>query len=156
MFLNTQRLLKTQGAVAVATTIGVLALAACDDNTARTDLRPEGPPDVLTVLVLNDSVGGLVEEATYCKIGDAKAPVLVGLPDFTTTTLCPADGTAVPMATDASPDTFYVRIMFDELLDPSVEDLIPILDDLGLETGSYTGTIANTQPVTLKCTGLDG
>ena len=157
MFLNSRRQLKTQGAVAVATTIGVLALGACDDNTARTDLRPEGPPDVLAVLVLNDSVNGLVEAATYCKDGDEKRPVLVGLPDFTTTTLCPEDpNESQPMATDASPDTFYVRIMFDELLDPTVEDLIPILDDLGLETGSYTGTIANTQPVTLKCTGVDG
>jgi hypothetical protein len=156
MFLNTQRL-KTQGAVAIATAVGALALGACDKTTAQTDLRPEGPPDVLAVLVLNDSVGGLVEAATYCKANDAKRPVLVGLPDFTTTVLCPEDpSVAQPMATDASPDTFYVRIMFDELLDPTIEDLIPILDDNDMETGSFTGTIANTKPVTLKCTGVDG
>jgi hypothetical protein len=156
MFLNSRRL-KTQGAVAIATAVGALALGACDTPTASTDLRPEGPPDVLAVLVLNDSVNGLVEAATYCKPGDEKRPVLVGLPDFTTTTLCPEDPNATaPMATDAAPDTFYVRIMFDELLDPSVEDLIPILDENGLETGSFTGTLANTQPVTLKCTGVDG
>ncbi|MBA3502385.1 MAG: hypothetical protein H0T65_18620 [Deltaproteobacteria bacterium] len=71
--------------------------------------------------------------------------------------VCPEDpNESQPMATDASPDTFYVRIMFDELLDPSVEDLIPILDDNDLETGTFTGTIANTKPVTLKCTGIDG
>jgi hypothetical protein len=156
MFLISRRL-KTQGAVALATTVGALALlGACDDSTARTDLRPEGPPDVLAVLVLNDSVNGLVEAATYCKPNDETRPVLVGLPDFTTTTLCPEDGSQIAMAEDAAPDTFYVRIMFDELLDPSVEDLIPILDENGLETGSFTGSLANTQPVTLKCTGVDG
>lgn len=153
MFLKPRR--ATQGAVAIAA-ISALALTGCDDGEARTDLRPEGPPDVLAVLVLNDSVNGLVEAATYCKPNDEKRPVLVGLPDFTTTTLCPDDGTAVPMAEDAAPDSFYVRIMFDELLDPTVEDLIPILDDDGLETGSFTGTLANTQPVTLECTGVDG
>jgi hypothetical protein len=154
MFLKPRR--ATQGAVAIAT-IGALALAGCEDKVARTDLRPEGPPDVLAVLVLNDSVGGLVETATYCKAGDEKRPGIVGLPDFSTTVLCPEDlSESQPMAEDASPDTFFVRIMFDELLDPSIEDLIPILDDNGLETGSFTGTIAQTQPVTLKCTGIDG
>jgi Bacterial Ig-like domain len=154
MFLKPRR--ATQGAVTIAT-IGALALSGCDDKVARTDLRPEGPPDVLAVLVLNDSVGGLVETATFCKTGDAKRPTVVGLPDFTTTNLCPDDVNASqPMAEDASPDTFFVRVMFDELLDPTVEDLIPILDDNGLETGSFTGTLAQTQPVTLKCTGVDG
>lgn len=154
MFLKPRH--ATQGAVAIAT-IGAMALAGCDDKVARTDLRPEGPPEVLAVLVLNDSVGGLVEAATFCKPGDEKRPYIVGLPDFTTTVLCPEDRNASqPMAEDASPDTFYVRIMFDELLDPTVEDLLPILDDNGLETGSFTGTIAQTQPVTLKCTGVDG
>ena len=155
MFLNPSRR-ATQGAVAIAT-VGAFALTACDDSTARTDLRPEGPPDVLAVLVLNDSVSGLVEAATYCKAGDEKRPSLVGLPDFTTTVLCPEDPNETqPMVEDASPDTFYVRVMFDELLDPTIEDLIPILDENGLETGSFTGTLANTQPVTLKCTGIDG
>jgi Bacterial Ig-like domain len=154
MFLKPRR--ATQGAVAIAT-IGALALSGCEDKVARTDLRPEGPPDVLAVLVLNDSVNGLVEAATFCKDGDEKRPSIVGLPDFTTTVLCPEDLSATqPMAEDASPDTFYVRIMFDELLDPTVEDLLPILDENGLETGSFTGTIAQTQPVTLKCTGVDG
>ena len=102
MFLNPSRR-ATQGAVAIAA-VGAMALTACEDSTARTDLRPEGPPEVLAVLVLNDSVAGLVEAATYCKAGDEKRPVLVGLPDFTTTTLCPEDpNETVPMAEDASP-----------------------------------------------------
>ena len=154
MFLNPSRQ-KTQGAFAA---IGALALiAACDDTTARTDLRPEGAPEVLAVLVLNDSVSGLAEGAAYCALGDEKRPSLVGLPDFTTSQICPEDvSQPAPMLTNASPDTFYVRIMFDELLDPNIEELIPILDENDQETGSFTGTLINTQPVTFKCTGVDG
>ncbi|HSK02492.1 MAG TPA: hypothetical protein VK932_14665, partial [Kofleriaceae bacterium] len=60
--------LKTQGAV--VSTVAMLALGACTDPAARTDLRPEGPPDVLAVLVLNDALDGLVESAAFCKAGD--------------------------------------------------------------------------------------
>ena len=154
MFLNPSRQ-KTQGAFAA---IGAFALiAACDDPSARTELRPEGDPEVLAVLVLNDSVSGLVEGAAYCAVGDEKRPSLVGLPDFTTSQVCPEDlSQPAPMLTNAAPDTFYVRIMFDELLDPNIEELIPILDENDQETGSFTGTLINTQPVTFKCTGVDG
>ncbi|HLL21274.1 MAG TPA: Ig-like domain-containing protein [Kofleriaceae bacterium] len=151
MFVKPMRL-KTQGAVAIAS----LALAACDDPTARTDLRPEGPPEVLAVLVLNDSVGGLVESPTYCKPNDNKRPGLVGLPDFTTVQICPADLSEVPMLTDASPGTFYVRIMFDELLDPKIETLEPIIDDDGQPTGQFEGSIDVTKHLSLQCTGVDG
>src|SRR5687768_4918511 len=153
MFLNPSRL-KTQGAFAA---IGAIGLIACGDPEARTDLRPEGDPEVLAVLVLNDSVSGLYEEATYCAPGDEKRPGLVGRPDFTTTQICPDDVNApAPMLTDASPDTFYVRVMFDELLDPNIEDLIEVLDDDGQPTGTFEGSLARTQPVTLRCTGVDG
>jgi len=152
MSLNPLRL-KTLGAVAIP----FAALAACGDPEARTDLRPEGDPEVLAVLVLNDSVSGLIEAATYCAPGDEKRPGLVGLPDFTTTQVCPDDkNEAAPMLTDAAPDTFYVRIMFDELLDPDVEELIEVLGDDGQPTGTFEGSLANTQPVILKCTGVDG
>ena len=80
--------LSTQGAAVFA--IGMLALGACDDPTARTDLRPEGPPEVLAVLVMNDSFG-LYETATYCKVGDEKRPSLVGTPDFNILQICDAD-----------------------------------------------------------------
>ena len=147
--------LKTQG-VAV-TTVAMLALGACDDPTARTDLRPEGPPDVLAVLVLNDAADGLVESATYCKPGDEKRPSLVGLPDFTTQQICPEQlSEQVGPVMDAAPELWYVRIVFDELLDPSVEDLIPELDENDQETGIFTGTLRNTQPVTLQCQDVGG
>src|SRR5262245_29484264 len=117
--------LKTQGAVVTA--VAMLALSACEDPTARTNLRPEGPPDVLAVLVLNDALNGLVESATFCKPGDEKRPGLVGLPDFTTTQICPDTLTeAAPQIINASPELWYIRVMFDELLDASIEDLIPV------------------------------
>ncbi|HWU86317.1 MAG TPA: Ig-like domain-containing protein [Kofleriaceae bacterium] len=154
MLVNRPRL-STQGAVVTA--VAVLALSACSDPTARTDLRPEGPPDVLAVLVLNDALGGLVESATYCKPGDEKRPGLVGLPDFTTTQICPdvlSEG--VKEIDDAAPQGWYVRIMFDELLDPNVEDLIPVPDENNQDSGVSTGTISKTKPVTLQCEDFTG
>lgn len=143
----------------VAATLGVLGLglAACDDPTQSTDLRSEGPPDVLAVLVLTDAVGQLYETATYCRPNDEKRPSLVGLPDVTTQQVCPETlSEGVDEVTNAYPDGWYVRIMFDELLDPSVEELVEIIDpDLG-PTDTYTGTIANTKPVTLRCESVNG
>lgn len=136
--------------VAVAT-IGVLALSACSDPVLNTDLRPAGPPEVLAVLVLTDASSKLVETATYCKPNDELRPTLVGLPDFTTQQVCPETGDPAPVTT-AYPDGWYIRIMFDELLDPSFEELTPIIDaDTGKETGSYTGSIVAAHPVTVQC-----
>ena len=147
--------LKTQGAVVTA--VAMLALGACTDPTARTDLRPEGPPDVLAVLVLNDALGGLVESATFCKLNDEKRPGLVGLPDFTTQQICPEDlGEQAKKIDNAAPQAWYIRVVFDELLDPNVEDLIPVLDENNQETGVFTGTISKTKPVTLQCQDFTG
>lgn len=144
--------LKTQGAV--VTTVAMLAISGCDDPTARTDLRPEGPPDVLSVLVLSDSLNGLVETATFCAPGDEKRPAQVGLPDFTTTTVCPVD-IAMPIdeAKNAAPEAWYVRVMFDELLDPDIEDLRTMTQN-GVEI--TFGTLERTQPVTLECQDFTG
>ncbi|MFT3693073.1 MAG: Ig-like domain-containing protein [Kofleriaceae bacterium] len=53
--------------------------------------------------------------------------------------------------TNALPEAWYARIQFDELLDPSIEDLVANVDDNGMPDGTYSGTLANTQPVTLQC-----
>src|SRR3954463_8940188 len=106
MFVN-----RTHGVVAA--TLGVLVAGACSDPTQGTDLRPEGPPDVLAVLVATDAASQLAETATYCRADDAKRPGLVGLPDFTTSQICPDDGTDAEMVADAYPDGWYVRVMFD-------------------------------------------
>lgn len=143
---------------ALGTAAGVLLLGACNDPQQNTGLRPEGPPDVLAVLVLTDAVTQLAETATYCRIGDDKRPTQVGLPDFTLSQICDADP-SVPasMVTAAYPDGWYVRIMFDELLDPRIEELTEILDpDTGEGTDTFSGSIANTQPVKLECESVAG
>ncbi|MDX2089029.1 MAG: Ig-like domain-containing protein [Kofleriaceae bacterium] len=136
----------------------VFAAGACDDPTQNTDLRPDGPPEVLAVLVMNDAAAHLRETATYCAPNDSKRPTLVGLPDFTTTQICDPDmAEPASMVTDAYPDGWYIRVMFDELLDPDIEELEEIEDpDTGEGTGTYYGTIANTKPVKLECESVNG
>ena len=141
-----------------AAILGTFTLGACDDPVADTDLRPEGDPEVLAVLVFNDTVNGAVEAATYCKPNDPKRPGKVGIPAYgINPIICPLELTeAQPMLTDAWPDQWYVRIMFDELLDPEVETLDPILDAMGNETGNFTGSLATTLPVVLECRDVGG
>jgi hypothetical protein len=136
----------------------VFALGACELPEQNTNLRPEGPPDVLAVLVLTDASTQIAESATYCRPDDEKRPTQVGLPDFSLSQICDADSSKpASMVTSAYPDGWYVRIMFDELLDPDVEELIEINDpDTGLGTDTYTGSLANTQPVTLECENVAG
>jgi len=159
MFVDpTHGRLKGYAKYALGAAAGVFALGACNDPVQNTNLRPEGPPEVLAVLVATDPAAQLYESATYCKPGDEKRPTQVGLPDFTLQQICDADpAVAAPMVTTAYPDGWYVRIMFDELLDPDVEELIEILDpDTGEGTDTYSGTIANTQPVILECESVAG
>jgi hypothetical protein len=146
--------------VATATLLGALSLAvgACDDPGQSTDLRPEGPPEVLTVLVFTDAVNGVIEQATYCKPNDEKRPGLVGTPLITTEEVCPEDlsASATPV-TNAYPDGWYVRIMFDELLNPDIETLTPVVDEeTGEATGQFVGSIATTHPVKLECESVNG
>lgn len=150
MFVN-----RTRGVVAA--TVGAMALGACADPAQDTDLRPEGPPDVLAVLVMTDAAAQLKETATYCKKDDAKRPAVVGLPDFTTYEVCPTDiSMTVPEVSDAYPDGWYIRVMFDELLDPEIETLTEILDSDGKGTGTFEGSIAASHPVELKCESVNG
>jgi hypothetical protein len=162
-------IVRPQGFLAIS---AALLAAACSDPTLPSDLRPDGPPEVLTVLVMDDPFGAL-ETATFCKTqgpddqqgaagsdagdpqrpGQVDGPIAAGL---VTVQLCPDDLTmGVPEVTDAVPTAWYARIVFDELLDPSVEDLVPITDGSGNPTGNSAGTLMNTQPVTLSCGGVD-
>src|SRR5688572_22632653 len=61
----------TQSALAIA---AALTMSACEDPVAQTDLRPEGSPEVLAVLVFNDLDNGIIERATFCKPNDPKRP----------------------------------------------------------------------------------
>jgi hypothetical protein len=154
MFVQPSRLV-TQGA---CTLLGMLAIGACDAPVNSTDLRPEGDPEVLTVMVFNDAVDGVLEGATFCRVGDNKRPGFVGISSVGLSEQVCDDDINVPATTvtDAVPTGWYVRVMFDELLDPNVEELTEIVDpDTNQPTGTFEGHIKNTKPVTLKCAGAD-
>ncbi len=154
------RNLRMQGGLLTAAGL-VLVAGACETPDLSTNLRPDGDPEVLSVLVMNDAEYYLRESATYCA-DDVKAPGTVGLPDFTTKKVCENGqafddengyGPAVPvdMATGAVPDGWYARIMFDELLDTDVETLVETSPDSGV----FEGHINTTRPVTLLCDGAE-
>src|SRR3569832_1804676 len=145
------------------------AVGACGTTDMNSDLRTDGTPEDLTVsenaTEKRDRFAGMgatLEQVTCCKTqgpndgaagaGDPKRPDQVILSDESALEMCPTDSTKpVDERTDALPESWFARIQFDELLDPSIEDLIPDTDDSGAPTGTYTGTLMNTQPVTLKC-----
>jgi len=139
----------------VLATTAVLALGACEDPSQRSDLRPEGPPEVLSVLVMNDPTLYL-ETATFCKLNDGLRPTEVFLVIGGLTEVCPLEESEqVPMVEDALPTGWYIRVVFDELLDPTIEELIENTDSAGEPDGTFTGSIANTHPVTLTCGGVE-
>jgi Big-like domain-containing protein len=144
---------RSQGPLAVAAY--VLGLGACSAPSEHTDLRPDGPPEVLAVLAADDTAGeGVVETATFCKLRDDKRPELIPANPDGPDQVCPDDLAAgAEEVIDTVPISWYVRIQFDELLDPHVEDLISINDSSGQPTGLSSGTLATTQPVTLTCGG---
>jgi hypothetical protein len=106
--------------------VGILAAAALGGCAEEVELQPglriEGPPDVLAVMVARNRPLQsmlILEEATYCRPNDSKRPARVSLPDFSGTQVCPEDvAKAVDhLYHDAFPAYWYVRIVFDELLD---------------------------------------
>jgi hypothetical protein len=147
------------------------ALLGCGDPDLPTDLRTSGPPNVTAVLVMSDLETGIdpdsekagaldryLEDATFCRLNDDKRPRLIGLQDGRTTEVCPDDLTKKAMddgVAAGAPPVWFVRIVFDKLLDPSIEDLEPVLDQSGMPTGQVFGTLRKTQPVTLKCNDID-
>src|SRR5687767_2341383 len=150
MFVHPTR---AQDSLLATVAICCTGLVACSDPEQLTDLRPEGPPEVLTVLVANDA-DHYLESATFCKLNDEKRPGQVGLIDLTLLDVCDADlSVGAEMVTDALPTAWYVRIVFDELLDPDIEDLSEVTDSNGNGTGVFVGSIASTRPVTLTCGG---
>jgi hypothetical protein len=141
-------------------------LVGCGDPDLPTDLRTSGPPNITTVTVMSDlqtsidpdsekvgQLDRLLEDATYCRTGDDKRPGLVGLPDIRTTQVCPDDLNMKAMedgVAPAAPPVWFVRIVFDKLLDASIEDLVPAPGGSGT-----VGSLQNTQPVALQCDGVD-
>jgi hypothetical protein len=144
-------------------------LVGCGTPDFKTNLRPAGDPEVLTALVINENFD---EQATYCKPNDPKVPVVItgGCGTFFGTEcctgcvgVCPAPGEDAPpvmnAVSNAEPLEWWVRVVFDELLDgDAVETLI---DATPGGTGGpctdfstrCTGHIDETQPFTIVCDG---
>ena len=141
---------RTQGHLAA--TACVLIFGACSDPEERSDLRPSGAPEVLTVLVSNDAAGdGILEGATFCKLNDDKRPGLVPANPDGPAQVCPDTlSMGVDEVTDAVPIGWYLRIQFDELLNPDIEELLPIPDSDLLQ-----GSLAKSQPVVVSCAGAN-
>jgi hypothetical protein len=136
----------------------VVVVIACSDPDLASDLNEEGPPEVLEVNVRSESAflgpgdpTGLQaeESATYCRPGKQYRVNTVYCPEARDSANAPiaGDRAVETPVMDALPNGWYVRIIFDELLDPDIEDLRPG------EDGIY-GHIDATQPVTLTCAGV--
>jgi len=158
-------MLDYRSTVATAILAGAL-LVGCTDPEQRTDLRTSGPPNITAVTVLSDletasdpdplGIGRIVETATFCRLNDEKRPGLVGLPDIRVVQLCPDDLSrpAVELGVaEATPPIWFVRIVFDKLLDATIEELVPELDTTGNPTGDMVGSFKHTKPVVLTCDG---
>lgn len=145
----------------------ILALGACSDPELSSDLQDEGDPHVVEVNVYSEgSIFGLTdpsgfglllgEAATYCRPGQEfkvnsnycpEARDDIGEPIRGEREVAPIMD-VVPYAQQFGSATFWhIRIIFDELLDPDVEDLV---DD---GAGGFLGTLEDTQPVELTCGG---
>lgn len=144
---------RTQGALAVG--LGILATGCLSEPELKTNLRPEGPPEVLAVLAVDPVVTG-GEGAAFCKYDgdtlDEKGPGLVQ-----GTQICPTLAEDFEAAA-LFPLGWDIRIVFDELLNGDViEELDCDLDDDGNPDEPFIceGHINNTRPVTLTCGGTN-
>ena len=131
--------------------------AGCGEPDLASDLDTDGPPEVLQVNVHSESAvlgpgdpSGLQaqERATFCRGGTQYKVNEVYCPDARDSDNAPIPGQReVPgPVMDAEAKDWYVRIIFSELLDVSVEKLVK-------DQGVTTGHIAETRPVVLRCGG---
>lgn len=124
------------------------------------ELRADGPPDVLAVLVARDRFlpsSHFLEEATFCRLGDSKRPgrVVLPLPDTLDVDVCPAElGEGAPVFEKAFPAFWYARVVFDEQLDLESEpDEERVASARGVD-GSSAALADEKAPVLLNCNGL--
>ncbi len=157
---------RTQGLLAAG--LGLLLTGCFSDPDLKTGLRPEGSPEVLTVLA-TDANG--LDAPAFCKyVGgqlDPKGPrevvdlAVTGAPYE----ICPA--TEAEFTTNGpaqlDPLVWNIRVMFDELLDgDAVETLFDSEPDANgnpqpctANSDSCTGHIDTTLPFDLSCGGLN-
>lgn len=155
--------MRARGFVGIA--VGVMASAGCGSpQEDQPELRADGPPDVLAVLVARDRFlpsSHLLEEATFCRLGDSKRPgrVVLPLPDTLDVDVCPDDlGEGAPVFEKAFPAFWYARIVFDEQLDlesePSEESVASARGDEGSNDDGGAALANEKAPVLLNCNGL--
>ena len=177
----------------LAAGFGIL-LMACEDDPVRSDLNSEGPPRVVTITAVTetelddgDPAKFLPEEAffcstsaddkvnrKYCAVGSTPrtiddVPPFRSIPDQTDV-LLPTDP---PEHVLWGTSPWYIRVVFNELLDPDrAEELLPcidathdgscededalfrnIKDDFG--NPILFGSLKKTNPVTLLCNGAE-
>ena len=125
----------------------------------RTDLRPDGPPEVLAVLVMNDAASAASSRARRsARSATTKRPSLVGTPDGTAHQICPADLVDGRRRADGCLPAELVRAHHVRRA-PRSQRSRSSSDRrrrTASTTGTYSGTIANTQPVTLQCESVNG
>lgn len=133
--------------------------AACGAPELASELNEEGPPEILQINVRTESavLGGgdptglqAGESATFCRDGDQYQVNQVYCPEARDANDTPRPGVReISPVTDAAPGDWYIRIVFDELLDPDVEELVTD------ESGNTSGHIDDTRPVVLRCGGVE-
>jgi hypothetical protein len=152
---------RPQGLLAIGVAVG---LSACSDPTLNTDLRPEGPPEVTTAMVMTDIISSTpggdvpIEHAVACADGDEERPTWIGLPNQDIIKVCPDDETPdsnpTLEVTNADPLIWQVRVVFDELLDG--DDIETLTDAMGgsCDEGELcVGHIAAADPFSIDCGG---
>jgi hypothetical protein len=140
-----------------ASVLWVGCSAAVDDEPL---LRPDGPPDVLSVMVARNRFLSkdvpFLEESTYCRVNDHQRPSRVSVGTSTVAHVCPDDyALPVPTFRNAFPAYWYARIVFDELL--SLDSGVPDEPNAATSTEVLRAGVAKAkaQPVTLTCNGAD-
>ncbi len=169
---------RTQGLLAAG--LGLLLTGCFSDPDLKTGLRPEGSPEVLTVLA-TDANG--LDAPAFCKyIGgqlDPKGPrevvdlAVTGAPyeicpateaEFTANGPAQLDPT---ISEETGLPVWNIRVMFDELLDGAVETLVDGADDsrecfdnstacaaCTVNSDTCKGRLDTTLPFELSCGGM--
>lgn len=141
--------------VLLAAGFGVV-VAGCADDEVRSDLNSEGPPRVLAVTVPTE---GNKVAPIYC-------PAQMEGPYGTEKihSVCLDDETdeliEVAAVSNVTPDSWEVRVVFNELLDgDQVETIVPNTDPMApldqYGNPRNRGTFVETQPVVLRCGGME-
>ncbi len=138
---------RTQGLLAVG--LGMVAGGCFGEPVNKTDLRSEGPPEVLAAM--GQSLVTLEEYSFHCRyvngVRDEKAPGFAIDAILGGQIVCPETATEFA-PTPVDPRAFALRVMFDELLDADAVETLDCDDD-----GRCSGSLDSTQPVTLTCDG---